>query len=136
MAVISHLLDTSVYFQRLRPRPLPGVIRRWRTLGDAALAIPAVAEAELLFGLEKKDSPRLWREYRDYLENRLAVLAVDKAVAAVFGRLKAEQEAEGTTRADFDLLIAATAIRHRLILVTLNIRHFDALPNLIVEDWS
>lgn len=136
MRVITHLLDTSVYSQRLRPRPLPGVIRRWRDLGDGALAIPAVAEAELLYGLEKKRSARLWREYREYLENRLAVFPLDKAVAAVFGRVKAEQEMKGTPRADFDLLIAATAIQHSLILATLNANHFQNLPGVHVEDWS
>lgn len=135
MAAITHLLDTSVYSQRLRPRPLPGVVRRWRALGDAALAIPAMAEAELLYGLEKKQSDRLWREYRDFLEDRLTVLAVDKAVAAVFGRLKAEKEAAGAPRADFDLWIAATALHHGLILATLNGRHFHDLSGLRVEDW-
>ncbi len=135
MATITHLLDTSVYSQRLRPHPLPVVIRRWRELGDSALAIPAIAEAELLYGLEKKQSDRLWREYRDYLEDRLTVLAVDKGVAAVFARLKAEQEAAGLPRADFDLLIAATALHHGLVLATLNVRHFQDFPGLRLEDW-
>jgi predicted nucleic acid-binding protein len=132
----THLLDTSVYSQRLRPHPLPGVVRRWRELGDDAVAISAIVEAELRYGLEKKRSERLWQEYRAYLENRLAVLPVDKAVAEVFARLKAAQEAGGEPRADFDLLIAATAISHKLALATLNTRHFEGIGGLSVEDWS
>lgn len=134
--MLTHLLDTSVYCQRLRRKPHAGVVRRWREKGDRALAVPAVAEAELLYGLEKKQSARLWQEYRGYLENRLVLIPVDKGVSVVFARIKAEQERKGEPRADFDLLIAATAIEKGLILATLNPRHFKDIPDLKMEDWS
>jgi tRNA(fMet)-specific endonuclease VapC len=134
--MISHLLDTCVYSQRLRPRPLVTVANRWRNLGDESLAISGICEAELLYGLARKNSVRLWREYRDYLENRLVILPVDKPVADIFGEMKAEAEIRGEPRADFDLLIAATALAHRLVLATLNARHFDGIPGLQVQDWS
>jgi len=35
-----------------------------------------------------------------------------------------------------DLLIAVTAKAKGLILATLNIRHFNIIPGLAVEDWS
>jgi len=132
----THLLDTSVYSQRLRPHPLSGVVRRWQAIGDAALAISAVCEAELRYGLAKRGSARLWNEYRDFLENRLVVLPVDKQVADAFGELKARTEKMGKPRADFDLLIAATALSNRVILATLNVRHFAEIPGLTVEDWN
>ena len=134
--MISHLLDTNVYSQRLRPKPLRGVVDRWRRLGDASLAISAICEAELRYGLARRNSDRLWREYRDFLENRLVLLPVDKQVAAVFGQIRAGTEFRGEPRADFDLLIAATALSHKLALATLNPRHFDGIPGLQVEDWS
>jgi len=132
----THLLDTSVYSQRLRPHPDKGVVRRWKKLGDAALAISAVCEAELRYGLEKRASDRLWIEYRRYLENRLVLIPVDKTVSDTFGALRAEAERQGQPRADFDLLIAATALAHNLTLATLNIRHFMGTPALRVEDWG
>lgn len=52
--MISHLLDTSVYSQRLRPRPLPSVVDRWRRLGDSSLAISCICEAELRYGLASR----------------------------------------------------------------------------------
>jgi predicted nucleic acid-binding protein len=60
---LTHLLDTSVYSQRLRREPLESVVRRWSELGDDALAVSAIGEGELHFGLELKDSPRLRLEY-------------------------------------------------------------------------
>jgi predicted nucleic acid-binding protein len=37
---------------------------------------------------------------------------------------------------DFDLLIAATALEHGLIVATLNVRHFSMIAGLSWEDWS
>jgi tRNA(fMet)-specific endonuclease VapC len=133
--MLTHLLDTSVYSQRLRPHPLPAVVKHWQRLGDDALCISAICEAEILFGLEKRNAPRLWTEYRHYLEDKLALIAVDKSVVIRFGQLKTEMEARGAPRADFDLLIAATALSRRLILATCNPKHFGGIDSLRVEDW-
>lgn len=135
MSPLTHLLDTSVYSQRLRPIPHAGVVRRWTQLGDHRLAISTICEAELLYGLRKRESQRLWQEYHAGLENKLALCPVDHAVARRFAALKAGMEALGQPRADFDLLIAATALCNSLILATGNIAHFKDIPGLGVENW-
>lgn len=134
--MLTHLLDTSVYSQRLRPRPLPGVVRRWDALGNNRLCISVICEAEIRFGLAKRGSERMWVEYREFLEHQLTVLDVDKPVADRFGDLKAEMQSRGQPRPDFDLLIAATALQHDLILATCNGRHFEGISGLRVEDWT
>ena len=133
--MLSHLLDTSIYSQRLRPKPIPSVVAKWQKLGDSALAISSICEAELHYGLAKKNSSRLWTEYHNFLEDRLVLLPVDKKVSERFGDLKSLMEAEGEPRADFDLLIAATALVHNLTLVSLNLLHFEGIPELKVERW-
>lgn len=133
---LTHLLDTSVYCQPLKPRPVPGVERRWRALGDDALAVSVICEAEILYGIELKQSARLLALYDQLLRNRLALLPVDAAVTKSFSQLKAAARKKGFAASDFDLLIAATAKAHGLIVATLNLRHFDGLPGLAVEDWS
>lgn len=132
----SHLLDTSVYCQPIKPKPLLSVERRWRALGDAALAISVIVEAEVLYGLELKRSPRLDSLYDELLRDRLEVLPVDSSVARSFGRMKAACRKRGFAASDFDLLIAATARTSGLILATLNRRHFEGIEGLAVEDWS
>lgn len=133
---LSHLLDTSVYSQRLRREPHAGVVRRWGELGDGALAVSAICEGELVFGLELKKSERMRSEYRLYLKGRLAFLPVDQNVVAAYGRLKSHLWQAGQPCGELDLWIGATALSHRLILATLNARHFTGMPGLVVEDWS
>ena len=134
--MLTHLLDTSIYSQRLRPNPLQSIVSRWSEVGDASLAISAICEAEIHYGLAKKNSQRLWTEYREYLENRIVLLPVDKSVSECFGNLKIQMEKIGQPRADFDLLISATAIVHNLQLVTLNHKHFQGIPDLKMDVWD
>lgn len=134
--MISHLLDTSVYSQRLKKHPVEMVVRRWSELGNSKLAISAICEAELLYGLEKKDSPRLWTEYGDYLKNTLVMLPVDRKVIEVYAKTKATMSMQGLVVDEPDLLIGATALANGLKLATLNARHFSKIPNLEVEDWA
>jgi predicted nucleic acid-binding protein len=132
----SHLLDTSVYSQPLKPQPLPSVERHWRRHGDDALAISVICEAELRFGIEKKQSAKLRRDFATLLQGRFLSFDITIPIAAAFGELKAQALRKGLAPSDFDLLIAATAKIHGLTVATLNVRHFTGLDGVAVEDWS
>lgn len=134
--MITYLLDTSVYSQRLRKVPVPGVVSRWSALGDQALAISTICEAEVLFGLEKLGLPRLWTEYNHYLKNKLVVLPLDRKVIETYAKIKAETLNAGVSIGEFDLLIGASALANGLTLATLNVKDFSKIPGLILEDWS
>jgi predicted nucleic acid-binding protein len=133
---ISHLLDTSVYCQPLKPEPLPSVQQRWGALGDSAFATSVICEAEILYGLEWRKSERLQSSYERLLKNRISIFPVDLAVAKAFSLIKATCRTKGAPVPDFDLLIAATAKVHGLVLATLNIRHFQGIEGLACENWA
>ena len=133
---LTHLLDTTIFSQPIKDRPLPLVMERWSTLSDACVCTSAICLAEILQGLEARQSDKYWRRYRALLENRYAALPFDQAVAAAFGRAAADQRRQGTPRPVVDLLIASTARHHGLIIATLNTRHFMGIRGLQVEDWS
>jgi predicted nucleic acid-binding protein len=133
---LTHLLDTSVYCQPLKPRPLPQVESRWRSLGDDALATSVICEAEVLYGIELKQSTRLLVLHDQLLRNKLTILPVDAAIAKTFALVKATARKRGFSASDFDFLIAATAKAHGLTVATLNVRHFNGIQGLAVEDWS
>lgn len=133
---ITHLLDTSVYSQPLKPIPDVGVISRWKAIGDARMAVSVIAEAEVLFGIALKGSERLRAAYESLLRGRIAILPVDVLVGETFAALKVNQQKAGKRVPDLDLLIAATARTHGLIVATLNVRHFEMIEGIQVEDWS
>ncbi len=133
---LSHLLDTCVYCQPIKPKPLATVENRWRSLGDDSLAASIICDAEILYGIALQPATRLNSLYEQLLKDRLRVLPVDGAVAKVFSELKAACRKKGFSASDSDFLIAATAKAHGLILATINIRHFKGIEGLAVEDWS
>jgi len=131
-----YLLDTSVLSQPIRPRPVPACQKRWQRHGDEKLAVPAMAVAEIEYGLFLKDSNKLWTAYRTILKDRFVTLDFTVSVASVFGEMKAGQHQTGKPVDDFDLAIAAIAVAHGLTVATLNKQHFKLIEGLEWEDWS
>lgn len=131
-----YLLDTSVYSQPLCRNPVETALIRWKVAGDSACCISAVTAAEVEFGLLLEDRPQRREKFQALLAGRLSVLETDSAVWMEFARRKARQRQLGREIGDLDLVIAATALTHRLTVATLNIRDFQSVEGLACEDWS
>jgi tRNA(fMet)-specific endonuclease VapC len=132
----THLLDTSVYSQPIRKKMHAVVAARLPKLDQSQIAISAICEAEVLFGLKKNGSQQMRAIYDSILRGRFPILAVDADVAATYADLRADCERQGAPVQDMDLLIAATAKTHGLAVVTLNASDFARIPGVVVEDWS
>ncbi len=78
----------------------------------------------------------------DWLDNEIMpwfaerVLPVTLAVAERWGYLSAQSKAKGRSRPVVDAIIAATADRHDLVLVTRNVRDYEDLGVEIVNPWD
>ena len=132
----SHLLDTSIFCQPIKNSPHPAVMEKWSSLGDEATCTSAICVAEILQGLEERNSQKYWNRYRAILENQYPELPFDSGVAQVYSKLATELKQAGRSKPVVDLMIAATAKRHGLIVATLNSRHFSDIPGLAFEDWA
>lgn len=49
--------------------------------------------------------------------------------------MKAELEAKGMRIDEFDLLIGATAVFNKMVMVTSNVKHFERIPEIQIENW-
>lgn len=133
---ITHLLDTSVYSQPIKKRPLISVIEKWKGMGDSAFCTSIICEAEVLQGLEMKNSERLWKVYNEMLKDRIPILNLDLNIVKLYAKYQAVFRKKGKPRPVFDLLIACTAIEKNLVLATCNYKDFKDIDGLKVEDWS
>jgi tRNA(fMet)-specific endonuclease VapC len=127
-----YLLDTDTVsfairgFGRVKERILE------RTPGE--IAVSALTEAELWFGVSKLGSRRLHRSVEGFLAG-VEVLPFDRAAAREFGEIQAFLVARGRPVGVIDAMLAAHARSRDLCLVTHNRRHFDRVAQLSVEDW-
>jgi tRNA(fMet)-specific endonuclease VapC len=115
----------------------PQVVPRLQAMRPADLAVPAVVEYELRYGLLRlpdEASGRRLEALARFLRP-LTVLAFDSECANQAARLRVALEATGQPIGPFDTLIAATALRHQATLVTRNVREFSRVPGLRWLDW-
>lgn len=132
----AYLLDTSVYSQPLRRRPVVSALARWREVGDDHCQISVVSVAEVEFGLHLEGRAERHEKYRELLSGRLEVIPTDQEVWQDFARRKARQQILGLPVSDLDLLIACCAVCHGLTVATLNARDFSRIEGCAWEDWS
>ncbi|MCX8087597.1 MAG: type II toxin-antitoxin system VapC family toxin [Rhodocyclaceae bacterium] len=123
------LLDTVVVSELRKRRPSPAVLSWLAARQETELFLSVITLGEIQRGIAAKraDDPAFARELQRWLEAlpRLygdRVLPVTAAIAQRWGELSWRAGHGGA-----DLVIAATALEHRLTVVTRNVRHFEPL---------
>lgn len=123
-----YLLDTEVVSELRENQPHPGALAWLSGVAPDRLYLSAVTVGEIQTGIEftrVKDAPRAveLEAWLGKLMNTHGVLPVDSAVFRVWGSLLSRRWDVRMT----DAMIAATAVVHRLIVVTRNTGDFDLL---------
>jgi tRNA(fMet)-specific endonuclease VapC len=125
-----YLLDTNVAI-RILNQDIAVEARRGSGL---EMFLSVVVVGELLFGAMLSGQPALNRTRIDRLSELCPVVPQDLATADHYATLKAALRRKGRPIPDNDLWIAASALRHGLILATRD-EHFEQVENLRIEPW-
>ena len=127
--------DTDILSATLRRDPPLGLIRRLAVTPAARQFTTAITYGELVYGAAKRGSASLADRVRGLLSHGVTILPFDDAAAERYGSLRASLEAEGKPLAEPDLRIAAIALSRSFTLVTGNVRHFERVAGLDIENW-
>ena len=122
-----YLLDTNVVSALRRPDRHPGP-KMWlesQKASDVYLSVVTLGELERGIARQTSLNPDFARDLAQWSERILAwfadrILPVDAATARTWGRLSASLGNQNV-----DLIIAATALEHDLIVATRNVKHFE-----------
>lgn len=131
--MLKYLLDTNIVIHVIKNRPQ--VARDCFIRHQGQMAISSVTLMELVYGAEK--SAQTERNLRDIqaFTARLEVLHYDDMAAMHGGQIRAELARQGTPIGPYDLMIAGHARSRGLIVVTNNLREFERVSGLRVENW-
>jgi predicted nucleic acid-binding protein len=129
-----HLVDTNVVSEFMRPRPAPALLRWAGPLSRFALS--TISVEEVCYGLAVKQSARLERLFEAFVRDYCDVLPVTDAIARRSAALRAQLRPTGKPRVQADMLIAATAAEHDLVLVTRNERDFEGCGLRVVNPFG
>jgi tRNA(fMet)-specific endonuclease VapC len=131
--MLKYMLDTNIVIYTIKNRPQQ--VREAFKRHQGQMAISSVTLGELIFGAER--SAQVERNLGDIegLAARLETLPFDSHAAEHFGQLRAELYRVGRPIGPYDMMIAGHARAMGLILVTNNVREFEQVPGLRLENW-
>jgi tRNA(fMet)-specific endonuclease VapC len=128
------MLDTNICIYILKNSP-PGVKARLKA--ESQVSISAVVYAELCFGIEQSEEP-LQAKRKEQLAQFVSLLNVapwDEVAASHYGNIRAALQRQGLPIGNMDMLIAAHARSLNETLVSNNLREFERVAGLRLENW-
>ncbi len=132
---MKYLLDTNICIYIIKNNP-PAVQKRFSKERPGDVAISIITVAELYYGAEKSSQvDKNIISIQKFLQP-LVALQFSEEDALSYGRIRAELEKKGAPIGAMDLLIAAQALSRDLSLVTNNIREFQRVGSLRIENWA
>lgn len=130
------LLDTNVLSEAVRRQPVLAVLKALRALRPEERFASEITRYELRVGAARlDDGGRLWQRIQQQVLPLVRWLPFDEPAALAAADIGAALKRRGETVEATDLFIAATAQVHGLIVSTRNVRHFERVPGLVVENW-
>jgi tRNA(fMet)-specific endonuclease VapC len=131
---VKYLLDTTVLSDFTRG--IPAVLGRLKATSRGEAAICTVTLMEIEYGLRfnparaRKIEPMI----RSLLQD-LPTLPYEVEDATATASVRASLAKRGTPIGPYDVMIAGTALRRGLVMVTSNCGEFERITGLILEDW-
>ncbi|WP_417579032.1 type II toxin-antitoxin system tRNA(fMet)-specific endonuclease VapC [Nitrincola sp.] len=131
--MLKYMLDTNIVIYVIKKRPVEVLTVFNRHAGQ--MCISSITLAELLHGAEKSTRPEHnLRQVEDFI-SRLEVLEYGVKAAAHYGDIRACLERQGTPIGVNDLHIAGHARSEGLTLVTNNLKEFERVEALRLDNW-
>ncbi len=134
MAQTIYLADTHVVSEFVKKTPNDNVMH-W-VQSAQLIAISAVTIEEAHFGFAWQPNARKLNLFNAVVQNLHAVYAITESIAQRAGMLRGQFQAQGIVRSAPDMLIAATAQEHQLIVATRNVRDFASCGVQVVNPFE
>jgi hypothetical protein len=137
------LLDTNVLSEFNRTGKPDERVKEWLTATPLdSLHVSVITLAEIQFGIELKPASKRRIQLEHWLENDFnnwfpgRILPVDADIVKRWASITAERQRQGRPLANFDGLIAATALQHGLTLATRDVNDFRGLGIRLLNPWD
>ena len=137
-----YVLDTNVISELMKPQPDHRVVAWVDARDNESLFLSAITIGELMRGVAKLPSGARRTATEAIINDALIpqfesrILPVTHQVMVTWATLTITCERAGRTLHAIDSVIAATALHHRLTLVTRNTRDFDATSIPLLNPWE
>jgi len=128
------MLDTNICIYLIKNRPSQ-VRRKFDIYEVGEICISSITVAELYYGVQKSQMSEQNERALALFLAPLNIVQFDEHVAIEYGKIRATLEAKGTVIGSLDMLIAAHAKSLGVLLVTNNMKEFQRVDALSLENW-
>jgi len=141
---MKYMLDTNICSYIIKNRPIE-VFSKFKSLQMDECCISSITYAELKFWVARnkrlharsknQGKPKVNEQVISDFVSRLNIMEFDAAAGDIYAGIRDFTEAKGIIVGEADLMIGSHAISLNAILVTNNIKGFEAFPNIQLENW-
>ena len=131
---MQYLLDTCVISDFIKGEP--GTQTRLKQTSPADIAVSVISVMELRYGL--LNNPQRANKIEPAITsllNSVSILEFSEDDAEQAAQVRSILKKQGQPIGAYDILIAATALRHGLTMVTANQKEFDRVAGLQIQNW-
>ena len=131
-----YIFDTDIYTNVMRKIPSEKLLNRLKKVPRRDQFTTTITIAEVYYGLMKASNrTKLLELFIAVLLPRATILPFGFSAAKKYGAIRSFLEKQGTPLSHADLQIASIALSMDMTLITGNLKHFQRVPQLTVENW-
>jgi toxin FitB len=136
------LIDTNIVSEIKRPKPNAAVLAWLSATPKTEISLSVITLGEIEQGIARTPVQIKARQLQTWLDDEIKprfqgrILSIDEEIMSIWARETSRLILQGKTQALFDSLIAATAIRYNLTLVTRNTKDVQVMPVKIFNPWT
>ena len=130
---MKYVLDTNtlIYFFK----GFGNVSDRLLSIPPAEIGLPAIVLYELEVGIGKSGTSKKRKTQLKEFISLVNIISFGYEEARCAANIRIKLERKGVPIGPYDILIAASALAERGTLVTHNLKEFERVEGLIIEDW-
>lgn len=132
---MTYMLDTNICIYVMKNRP-EKVLERFKKELNSGICVSSITLAELECGMKNSSNPAKNEQSLLKFLFPLSILPFGPAAASECGEIRTYLQKQGTPIGPLDMLVAGHARAEGLILVTNNVREFERVPGLELENWA
>ena len=131
-----YLFDTNVLSETIKRKPNTTLIQRLKEVESEPQFTSCICVMELRYGSRRRsDHDAFWKRLEAELLSRVEVVDITTNIAILAGDIAGILSRKGIGISAEDLLIGATALTADMTLITANVKHFEKIPGLKIENW-
>ena len=129
------MLDTNICIYIIKNKP-QSVREKFKEFDVGDLSLSSITVSELYYGAYKSQHIEKNLLALEHFLKPFNILEYDLKASIEYGKVRASLEKSGKTIGGLDMMIAAHAKSQDMILVTNNLKEFERVDDLVIDNWA